>query len=173
MHAAERREHILLPVKVSFIALSLLVALLFNLVPWRDLRGIPDLVALVIAFWCIHQPRKMGIAIAWVLGLVMDAGNGTLIGQHAFAYSVLAFGAQALHRRILWFPLWQQALHVLVLLLVSQALMLVVRLVAGGTWPGWWFFAGSVIAAALWPAVTHVLLAPQRRPEIVDQNRPI
>jgi len=173
MHAAERREHILLPVKVSFIALSLLVALLFNLVPWRDLRGIPDLVTLVIAFWCIHQPRKMGIAIAWMLGLVMDAGNGTLIGQHAFAYSVLAFGAQALHRRILWFPLWQQALHVLVLLLVSQALMLVVRLVAGGTWPGWWFFAGSVIAAALWPAVTHVLLAPQRRPEIVDQNRPI
>jgi rod shape-determining protein MreD len=173
MQAAHQREHILLPVKVSFIAVSLLVALLFNLVPWRDLRGVPDLLALVIAFWCIHQPRKMGIAIAWVLGLVMDAGNGTLIGQHAFAYSVLAFAAQALHRRILWFPLWQQALHVLVLLVASQALMLVVRLVAGGTWPGGWFFVGSVIAAALWPVASHVLLAPQRRPEIVDENRPI
>lgn len=167
------REHILLPVKVSFIAGSLLVALLFNLVPWRDLRGVPDLLALVIAFWSIHQPRKLGIGIAWALGLVMDAGNGTLIGQHAFAYAVLAFAAQGLHRRILWFPLWQQALHVLVLLLVSQALTLAVRLVAGGTFPGWSFFAGSLIAAALWPAATHVLLAPQRRPEIVDENRPI
>jgi rod shape-determining protein MreD len=173
IQGGDRREHILLPVKVGFIALSLLVALLFNLLPWRDLRGIPDMLALVIAFWCVHQPRKMGIGIAWLLGLLMDAGNGTLIGQHALAYSVLAFAAQGLHRRILGFPVWQQALHLLMLLLASQALMLVVRLVAGGTFPGWWFFAGSFIAAALWPAVTHVLLAPQRRPEIVDENRPI
>jgi rod shape-determining protein MreD len=167
------REHILLPVKVGFMALSITVALLFNLVPWRDLRGVPDLLALVIAFWCIHQPRKLGIGIAWVLGLVMDAANGTLIGQHALAYAVIAFGAQWLHRRILWFPIWKQALHVLVLLLVSQALMLAARMAAGGTFPGWTFFAGSFIAAALWPVATYVLLAPQRRPEIVDENRPI
>lgn len=173
MQGGDQREHILLPVKAGFIALSLFVALLLNLVPWRDLRGIPDLLALVVAFWCIHQPRKMGIGLAWLLGLVMDAANGTVIGQHSFAYSILAFAAQALHRRILWFPLWQQALHVLVLLIVSQALMLVVRLIAGGTWPGWWYFSGSVIAAALWPAVSHALLAPQRRPESVDENRPI
>ncbi|MCC6610835.1 MAG: rod shape-determining protein MreD [Burkholderiales bacterium] len=173
MQIAERREHILLPVKVSFIALTLLVALLFNLAPWPDLRGVPDMLALVIAFWSIHQPRKMGIAIPWALGLVMDAGNGALIGQHAFAYAILAFGAQTLHRRILWFPLWPQTLHVLVLLLATQALMVAVRLLAGGTFPGWSFFAGSVIAAALWPAATHALLAPQRRPETVDENRPI
>jgi len=173
MQATDRREHILLPVKVGFIVSSLFVALLFNLIPWRDLRGVPDLLALVIAFWCIHQPRRVGIGTAWALGLVMDAGNGTLIGQHAFAYSILAFGAQALHRRILWFGPWQQALHVLLLLLASQALMIVVRLIAGGTFPGWSLFIGSVIAAALWPVATHVLLAPQRRPEIVDENRPI
>lgn len=167
------REHILLPVKGSFMALSVTVALLLNLLPWRDLRGVPDFLALVIAFWCIHQPRKMGLGIAWMLGLVMDAANGTLIGQHALAYAVVAFGAQWLHRRILWFPIWQQALHVLALLLVSHALMLVVRMAAGGTFPGWSFFAGSFIAAALWPVATYVLLAPQRRPEIVDENRPI
>jgi len=167
------REHILLPVKGGFMALSVTVALLLNLLPWRDLRGVPDFLALVIAFWCIHQPRKMGIGIAWVLGLVMDASNGTLIGQHALAYAVVAFGAQWLHRRILWFPIWQQALHVLALLLASHALMLLVRMAAGGTFPGWSFFAGSFIAAALWPVATYVLLAPQRRPEIVDENRPI
>jgi rod shape-determining protein MreD len=167
------REHILLPVKGSFMALSVTVALLLNLLPWRDLRGVPDFLALVIAFWCIHQPRKMGLGIAWMLGLVMDAANGALIGEHALAYAVVAFGAQWLHRRILWFPIWQQALHVLALLLVSHALMLVVRMAAGGTFPGWSFFAGSFIAAALWPVATYVLLAPQRRPEIVDENRPI
>jgi len=168
-----QREHILLPVKVGFMVLSVIVALVFNLLPWRDLRGVPDLLALVIAFWCIHQPRKMGIGIAWILGLVMDAANGTLIGQHALGYAVLAFAAQGLHRRILWFPIWQQALHVLVLLLASQTLMLLARLAAGGTFPGWSFFASSFIAAALWPVATYLLLAPQWRPELVDQNRPI
>ena len=84
----------------------------------------PDLLAVVITFWCVHQPRKMGIGTAWALGLVMDAANGTLFGQHALAYAALAYAAQSLHRRILRFPLWQQALHVLVLLAASQLLML-------------------------------------------------
>ena len=171
--AAAPREHILLPVKVGFIAVSIVVALVFNLLPWRDLRGVPDLLALVLTFWCIHQPRKVGIGTAWLLGLVMDAATGALIGQHALAYAVLAFAAQGLHRRILWFPVWKQALHILVLLLAVQALMLVARLAAGGTFPGWSFFTGSLIAAALWPVATYVLLAPQRRPELVDENRPI
>jgi len=115
----------------------------------------------------------MGIGIAWFVGLVMDAGNGALLGQHAFAYAFLAFGAITLHRRILWFSLWQQAAHVLLLLLASQALMLGVRLAAGGVFPGPLYFAGSLTAAALWPTVSFLLLLPQRRPESVDENRPL
>jgi rod shape-determining protein MreD len=169
----EQPQRILLPVKVSYMALTLVLALLFNLLPWRDITGLPDMVALLLTFWCVHQPRKMGIGIAWFVGLVMDAGNGALLGQHAFAYAVLAFAAIGLHRRILWFSLWQQAAHVLVLLLASQLLMLAVRMVAGGMFPGLAYFAGSCIAAVLWPSVTFLLLLPQRRPESVDENRPI
>jgi rod shape-determining protein MreD len=62
---------------------------------------------------------------------------------------------------------------VLVLLLASQMLMLAVRLVAGGVFPGLTYFAGAFIAAALWPAASFVLLLPQRRAESVDENRPI
>ncbi len=169
----DRPQRILLPVKVSFMALTTLLALLFNLLPWRDVTGLPDLLALVIAFWCVHQPRRMGIGAAWALGLMMDAANGALLGQHAFAYSVLAFAAIQLNRRILWFSIWPQALHVLLMLLGSQLLMLAVRLAAGGAFPGFVWFAGSGIAALLWPAVTFLLLAPQRQPEIVDVDRPI
>ena len=169
----DRPQRILLPVKVSFMTLTTLLALLFNLLPWRDVTGLPDMLALVIAFWCVHQPRRMGIGAAWVLGLMMDAANGALLGQHAFAYSVLAFAAIQLNRRILWFGIWPQALHVLLMLLGSQLLMLVVRLAAGDAFPGFVWFAGSGIAALLWPAVTFVLLAPQRQPEIVDVDRPI
>jgi rod shape-determining protein MreD len=170
---APGQQYLLLPVKGGFILASLLVALAFNLLPWQDVRGVPDLLALVLAFWCIHQPRRLGIGAAWVLGLVMDAANGTLFGQHALAYAALAYAAQALHRRILRFPLWQQALHVLVLLAASQLLMLAVRLAAGATYPGHSYFVGSLVAAALWPLATLVLLAPQRRPAEVDETRPI
>lgn len=173
MRFESRPQRILLPVKVSFMAFSAIMALLFNLLPWRDVNGLPDMLALVIVFWCVHQPRKMGIGAAWLLGLLMDAGNGVLLGQHALAYSMLAFAALSLYRRILWFPIWPQAAHVFLLLLASQLLMLAVRMVAGGTFPGLAYFAGSLIAAALWPAVSFLLLLPQMRPEDVDENRPI
>ncbi len=166
-------QRILLPVNVGFMALTLVLALLFNLLPWGSLEAVPDMLALVLTFWCIHQPRRIGIATAWVAGLLMDASTGALLGQHALAYAVLAFAAIGLHRRILWFSLWQQAAHVLVLLLASQLLMVAVRVTAGGSFPGFAYFAGSVIAAALWPTATFLLLLPQRRPESVDENRPI
>ncbi|MFH1603290.1 MAG: rod shape-determining protein MreD [Pseudomonadota bacterium] len=166
-------QRILLPANVSFIVLTLALALLFNLLPWRNIAGVPDLTATVLAFWCIHQPRRIGIGIAWTLGLLLDVGNGALLGQHALAYSVLAFLAISVHRRILWFPLWQQALHLLLLLLATQLLTLAIRVAAGAGFPGWSYFAGSLICAALWPGVSFVLLLPQRQPELKDDNRPI
>jgi len=173
MTIEDRPQRILRPAAPGFMALTMGVAVIFNLLPWGALSGVPDLVALVLVFWCIHQPRRTGIGIAWLIGLLMDAGNGALLGQHAFAYSVLAFAAIALHRRILWFPPWQQAVHVFVLLLSSQLLMITVRLAAGGAFPGIAYFADSLVAALLWPVATFVLLLPQRRPEDVDLNRPI
>ena len=171
LHAQPQR--ILLPAKVSFIVLTVALALLFNLLPWRNTAGVPDLTAAVLAFWCIHQPRRVGIGIAWTLGLLVDVGNGALLGQHALGYAVLAFLALAVHRRIHWFPLWQQALHLLLLLLLTQLLTLVIRMAAGAGFPGWTYFAGSFICAGLWPVLSFLLLLPQRRAEMMDENRPI
>lgn len=173
MELQAQPQRILLPAKVSFIVLSVALALLFNLLPWRNTAGVPDLTAAVLAFWCIHQPRRVGIGVAWTLGLLLDVGNGALLGQHALGYAVLAFLAFAVHRRILWFPLAQQALHLLLLLLSTQLLMLVIRIAAGAGFPGWTYFAGSFICAALWPVLSFLLLLPQRQAEMIDENRPI
>ncbi len=173
MQRLEQPQRILLPARVSFIVLTLALALLFNLLPWPDSAGVPDLTATVLAFWCIHQPRRIGIGVAWMLGLLLDVGNGALLGQHALAYSVLAFLAISVHRRILWFPLWQQALHLLLLLLSTQLLTLVIRVAAGAAFPGWSYFASSLICAAMWPVVSALLLLPQQQPELKDDNRPI
>lgn len=164
-------QRILNPAKPGFVYLSLVIALVFNLLPWRDLRGVPDLLAIVITFWCIHQPRRVGIGVPFFFGLLMDAANGVLLGQHALAYSVLAFLAIVIHRRILWFGTSAQAAHVLVMLLVAQAIMLGVRMAGGGTFPGWGYFIGSLVAAALWPLASFVLLAPQRAAEDAEAAR--
>jgi rod shape-determining protein MreD len=150
---------------VSTIVASFALALFLDFLPWRDLRLVPDFVALVLAFWCVRQPRLVGLGVGWTLGLLADAGNGVLLGQHALAYSLLAFLALWLSRRILWFGPMLQSLHVALILLVAQAAMLVVRLAAGDAFPGWPIFVGPLLGALLWPVVTWLLLLPQRRPQ--------
>ena len=169
----DRPQYILLPVRQTTIVVSFAAALLVNFLPWKDPALVPDFVALVLAFWCVRQPRIVGLGAGWVLGLVADAGNGVLLGQHALAYSLLAFAAIALSRRILWFPIGAQALHVAALLTMAEVVAIVVRVTAGADFPGWSLFVGPLAGAALWPVVSFVLLAPQRRPIDVDETRPI
>lgn len=159
------RSQILMPVRASTIIGSFALALFLNFLPWPDMRVVPDFAALVLAFWCVRQPRLVGIGIGWLIGLVSDAGNGVLLGQHALAYSLLAFLAIWLSRRILWFGAALQTLHVALLLLVCQGAALLVRLAAGDSFPGWAILVGPLVGALLWPAVTWLLLRPQRRAE--------
>jgi rod shape-determining protein MreD len=160
----DEASDILQPVRVRTVIVSFVGALLLNFLPWPDLRVVPDFAALVLLFWCVRQPRRVGLGIGWVLGLIADAGNGVLLGQHALAYALLAFLGVTLSRRILWFGASGQAAHVLVLLLVEQGVELFVRLAAGAEFPGWWMLLGPLVGTALWPAVSWLLLLAQRRP---------
>jgi len=159
----DRPQRILLPVRLRTIVASFALALLLDFLPWPDLRLVPEFVALVLTFWCVRQPRLVGLGVGWTLGLLIDAGNGVLLGQHALAYSLLAFLAISLSRRILWFGPVQQALHVAALLIFAQGLIVLVRLAAGAEPPGWSVLVGPLIGAALWPLVSYLLLIPQRR----------
>lgn len=164
-------QRILLPARASTIVVSLAAALLADFLPWKNVLVVPDFVALVLAFWCIRQPRLVGLGAAWVMGLLTDVGNGVLMGQHALAYALLAFGAVTFSRRILWFGLLGQALHVAALLACAQGVAALVRIAAGAEFPGWTIVIGPLIGALLWPLVTHLLLLPQRRPAEVDETR--
>jgi rod shape-determining protein MreD len=166
-------QYILLPASRFFISVSLILAFILNLFPWGRWMAVPDFVVLVLIFWNIHQPRKVGVGIAFLMGLMMDVQNASLLGENALAYTLAAYFAITIHRRVLWFPLWGQVLHVLPLLLFTQCVQLVVRLVVHGQFPGWLFFLESIGGAALWPLITVLLLAPQRRPVDRDETRPI
>ena len=168
-----RPHYILLPVSPLFIAFSLTCAFIMNLLPWGQWMFAPDFVALVLVFWGIHQPRKVGIGVAFSMGLLMDVHEATLLGENALAYTLLSYLAIMIHRRILWFPVMTQALHVFPLLLATQAIQVLVHLFVSKKFPGWMPFVESVVAIALWPVITWLLLAPQRRAVDRDHTRPI
>ena len=157
-------QEILRPVRPWFIALTLALALIGNLLPVSGvaLALKPDFVALVLLYWCIQEPRYVGVGIAWTIGLLMDVGDATLFGQHALAYAFLAYAAEYFRRRVLRFPLWQQAAQVAVLLGLCAALVLLVRYVGGAPLPRWTYAVPPLVGALLWPAVTLVMQLAQR-----------
>jgi rod shape-determining protein MreD len=152
---------------------TLLVAFAFNLVPVGRMPALPDFLALVLVFWNVHQSRRIGIGVAFFFGLLMDVHSGAVLGQHALAYTLLSFFAITVHRRLLWFAVPAQALQILPLFLAAHAVSLLVRVIAGGMFPGWEVLLAPVFEALLWPIVTLLLLAPQRRAPDPDQNRPL
>jgi len=168
-----RGNELLLPVNPLFIWLSLLGAFVLNLMPWGRWAGMPDFLAVALVFWNVHQPRRVGVGAAFVFGLFMDVHEGALLGQHALAYTLLSFFAITVHRRILWFSVASQTLQVIPLFVAAHAVSLVVRLVAGGVFPGWALLLAPLLEALMWPLVTALLLAPQRRPPVRDMNRPL
>lgn len=173
MQTSYSSSRILLPVRPWFIASTLLIALLLNFLPTANWPGVPDWVALALVFWCVREPRRVGMGLAFLFGLAMDVADASLLGQHALAYVLVAYGASSLSRRILWFPLGQQALQVFPLLLLVQLVQLGVRTIAGADFPGLAYFVGPCLAALLWPLLTFVLLLPQHQPVDRDANRPL
>jgi len=170
-------QQLLLPANPLFIWFSLFAALALNMLMnmglWGRAAWVPDLLALTLVFWGVHQPLRIGVGTAFFFGLAMDVHQGALLGQHALAYTALGFLAIAMHRRLLWFPVPTQAVQVLPLFFAVHALEWLVRLIAGDGFPSWSHLLAPVIEAALWPVASVLLLAPQRRAPDPDDNRPL
>jgi len=163
MIPAARPQEILLPVTTGLIAVTVVGALLVNLVPLplTVLTMRPDFCALVLIYWGIHQPRRVGFIVAFVLGLAVDLVDASLFGQHSLAYVVLLFAAIVLSRRVLNFSLLGQTLHILPLLLAGDLISIAVRLLAGDEPPAAAHFFGAAIGALLWIPMSLLFRLPR------------
>ena len=168
-----RGQPLLLPINPVFIGASLIAGLAFNMVPLGRVPWMPDVLLLLLAFWGVHQPSRVGMGLAFLFGLCMDVSQSALLGQHALAYSALMFVTHLVRRRLLWFGPWVQALQLLGLFAGAHAVQVLIRLLAGGVFSGWSILYAPLLEALLWPLVGWVLLAPQRRPPDRDENRPL
>lgn len=161
------RDEILLPVRTPYVMATFVGAIMLNLLPvsgWTLLIR-PDFIAFMLVYWGVHEPRKVGLWVAWLFGLLMDVADGSLFGEHALSYAVLLALSIAMRRRVPMFSMGYQMLHVFVVLLSCQLMILGVRAVAGAQFPGWWYFLDSVSGALLWP-VGLVLLRISLRPKV-------
>jgi len=170
-------RQLLLPASPGFIWLSILFALLANFVENFYFGGsvawLPDFLALTLVFWNIHQPRRIGMGVAFFFGLIMDVHQTTLLGQHALCYSLLSFMAITVHRRVLWFKTLTQAVHLLPLFVAAHLVELSLHLLFGHAWPSWHLLLAPVLESLLWPFASFLLLMPQHRSPDPDANRPL
>ncbi len=141
------------------ILLTFFTALLLTIMPlpeWlRVLR--PDWVGLVLIFWCMVLPDRVGVLSGWTAGLLVDLLTGAILGQHALALSIVAWLTLRFHQRLRLFPTLQQAVTVLVLLMLHQLIALWISRFIGRPGAPWFFWAPSLVGMLLWPFANHLL----------------
>jgi len=147
------------------ILLSFIIALMLIIVPmpaWaQDFR--PEWTALILLYWSLALPERVGVGVGWLVGLFQDALLGTLLGQHALAFALIAFLALRLHQHLRLVPVWQQAVVVLALLVIAQLVIFWINGMIGRPAPEWQAWAAILVGAALWPLVFHIMRGVRRR----------
>ncbi len=148
----------------GFIITSFLVALALTIVPLPDsLRLLrPEWISLVLIYWCMALPGRVGIGVGWFTGLLLDVSRDALLGQYALALAVVAFLTLHLHQRLRVFPLWQQALTVFVLVMLESLLVMWVKGLTGQAPAFWKMLLPAISSMLVWPPV-YLLLRHLRR----------
>jgi rod shape-determining protein MreD len=150
-YLAPENSEIQRPVSHSFIVMTVLVALFLNGLPWEGIWLVlrPDFVAVVMLHWCIHKPFRIGIGVCWAVGILADVADASLFGQHALAYTVLAFGGIMLHNRLKMFDLRQQTTQVFIIFVLTYLVYALVNWQVNG-YVVWYYFLGCLTSTLLW-----------------------
>jgi rod shape-determining protein MreD len=148
----------------GMILFTFFVALVLTIMPLPDWMRLlrPDWVGLVLIYWCMALPERVGVVSGWVSGLLVDLLTGAMLGQHALALSVVAWLTLRFHQRVRLFPMLQQAATVLVLLILHQLLSLWISRFIGRPGVDWNYWAPSFIGMLIWPLVYSALRGVRR-----------
>ena len=157
-------QDVYIPASNWLIVVSLIMALILNFIPLqRDFLLLrPDFAALAIAYWNIHHPQKMGMGIAFMMGLMMDVSNAGVLGQHALAYSVTVYLTSVFGRRLRLFNPLQQAPQVGLVLLIMQTIIVLIALSNGSAPPDWSYFLATATGILIWVPTSWILTQLQK-----------
>lgn len=139
------------PIRNAYIVISVLAALFLNGLPWGGIWLMlrPDFVALVLLYWCMHKPWRFGIGLSWAVGILADVADASLFGQHALAYTLLAFGGVVLNHRLKMFDLRQQTFQVFGIITMTYVVFAIINWQING-YIVWGYFLGCLTSTLLW-----------------------
>lgn len=148
----------------GFILGTIFAAILLTIVALPDWArpGRPEFMAMVVVYWCLSSPERFGVGMAFLAGIVMDVAQGALLGQHALVFTIMAWITLKLHQRMRVFPIWQQAMSVFLLLVLSQMMVLWIKGIAGHPPQGWSYWLPSLTSLLLWPWFTAFMRTLRR-----------
>ncbi len=156
-----------MPTKLRFLViyLSLIVALVLMILPLPDWVQIyrPNWVALVLIYWSMALPKRVGLWFAFFTGIVLDTSQGTLLGQHTLALVLIVFVNLNLHQRIRVLALSQQAMYVFLLLMLNQLVVVWIEGMMGRSTPLLAFFGAPLVGMLIWPWMFVVLRDLRRK----------
>lgn len=153
---------------VWVIALSFLAAFMLTATPLPDwaLPWRPAWLAMVLVYWCMALPQRVGVLTGWILGLVLDVMHGSILGQHAFGLAFVAYVILQYHQRLRVFPLVQQAIIIGSIAFVYQLAMLWVYNLLGSVDYSYRYLFGAISTGVLWPWVFIILRDIRRRARV-------
>lgn len=148
----------------GIILVSFLIALLLTILPLPEYAQSyrPQWVTLVLIYWTLATPQRVSVGVGWTMGILLDVITGTLLGQHALSLSLIAYLTHETHQRVRLYPLWQQALIVLTLLLLEKVISLWVMGAISQPGPGSLHWLPPLIGMLLWPWL-YIVMRDLRR----------
>jgi rod shape-determining protein MreD len=147
------------------VTMTVIIALILAVLPlprWMDIAR-PYLLLLLVIYWSLSAPRIAGLLFAWLCGMAIDLLKGTTLGQHALAFLVVSVLTHKFQLRIRIFPLSQQTMTVLLLLLIYEALVWYTDGVLGYPVTTWARWIPVLTSTLLWPVVVGILDTWNRR----------
>jgi len=145
--------------------ITMVAAFMLAIIPLPDwaveLR--PEWVTLVLIYWAMTAPSKVGVTAAWFTGLLLDVSYGTLMGQHAIGMVLVIYVIHMQHQRLHMASLLQQAIVIFALLFVKQLLILWVDGMLGRAPGSWLYFMPTITSTILWPWIFLILKELQRK----------
>lgn len=143
----------------GLIYLSLLLALILMIVPlplsWQWMR--PEWITLMLIYWVLREPDKVGVLTGWSLGLVMDIVGGVLLGQYALAMAVVVYFTHRLRNRMRFFLFWQELFVVMILIGFSQLLLVTIEWLIGHPPRTVWYWSSTLLSVLLWPLFNRMM----------------
>lgn len=160
----QNKHEIQRPIRNAYIVITILVALFLNGLPWSGIWLMlrPDFVALVLLYWCMHKPWRFGIGLSWAVGILADVANASLFGQHALAYTLLAFGGVVLNHRLQMFDLRQQTFQVFGIITMTYVVYALIHWQVNG-YVVWGYFLGCLTSTMLWTPFNIMLRSMRQK----------